>query len=78
MLVKTFENGNRLHMIHSGMLALCPMLKRPHTSGVFFLTGIVVFSGSCYAAALTRDRTMGRLAPFGGTSLIIGWLTLVL
>eukprot|EP00322_Chrysochromulina_rotalis_P004893 CAMPEP_0115828690 /NCGR_PEP_ID=MMETSP0287-20121206/704_1 /TAXON_ID=412157 /ORGANISM="Chrysochromulina rotalis, Strain UIO044" /LENGTH=111 /DNA_ID=CAMNT_0003281915 /DNA_START=20 /DNA_END=355 /DNA_ORIENTATION=- len=77
-LQKTFENGNRLHMIHSVMLAMCPLLKRPHLSGSLFALGIGVFSGSCYTAVFTQDRTMGRFAPVGGTALIFGWLTLVL
>ena len=75
---KTFDNGNRLHMIHSGMLALCPLLKRPHLSGTLFLAGITIFSGSCYAAVATEERRNGRFAPVGGACLIFGWLTLVL
>ena len=67
-----------LQMLHSIMLAICPLLKRPHLSGVFFLTGTAVFSGSCYAAVFTKDRANGRFAPIGGTALIVGWLTLVL
>lgn len=74
----TFENGVRLHMLHSAMLAMCPLLPRPALSGVLFATGITVFSGSCYAAVLTKDRANGRFAPIGGTALIFGWLTLVL
>ena len=74
----TFENGVRLHMILSGMLALCPLLPRPALSGMLFATGISVFSGSCYAAVLTKDRANGRLAPIGGTALIFGWLSLIL
>ena len=61
-LQRTFENGNRLHMIHSGMLALCPLLKRPHLSGSFFLCGVSIFSGSCYYAVASQDRSNGRYA----------------
>ena len=74
---KTFENGNRMHMQHSILLALCPLLKRPHTTGLLLLGGITIFSGSCYAAVFTRDRNNGRLAPYGGSMLILGWLSLV-
>jgi uncharacterized membrane protein YgdD (TMEM256/DUF423 family) len=77
-LQKSFENGQRLHMLHSVMLAMCPMLPRPHLSGCLFLGGIAVFSGSCYAAALTGDRANGRFAPIGGSTLIAAWLSLVL
>ena len=74
----TFENGVRLHMVHSTMLALCPFLPRPALSGALFLGGISIFSGSCYAAVLTKDRTNGRFAPVGGTLLIFGWASLML
>lgn len=78
-LLRTYESGNRLHMIHSAMLAVCasPLLKRPHLSGGLFLAGTVGFAGSCYAAALTGDRANGRFAPYGGGLLILGWLSLV-
>ena len=78
VLQKTYDNGNKLHMVHSVMLALCPLLKRPHLSGSLFLGGTLIFSGSCYAAALSKDRENGRLAPIGGTTLILAWLSLVL
>lgn len=38
--------------------------------------GILLFSGSCYAAALTGNRSNGKLAPFGGFSFIFAWLAL--
>ena len=75
---KTFENGSRLHMIHSVMLAMCPMFKRPHLTGSLFLGGTAILSGSCYYAALTQNRENGRLAPIGGTTLMLAWLSLLL
>ena len=40
--------------------------------------GTLGFSGSCYAAALSGDRANGRFAPYGGGTLIVAWLTLLL
>ena len=77
-LLKSYENGQRLHMVHSVMLAICPLLARPHLTGCLFLGGTVVFSGSCYAAALTGNRENGKFAPLGGSTLIIAWLTMAL
>ena len=77
-LKKAFDNGNRMHLVHSVMLAVCPTLKRPMASGALFFTGTAIFSGSCYAAALSGDRANGKLAPIGGSTLILGWLSLVL
>ena len=76
---KAFENGNRMHLVHSVMLAVAPILKprAPRVSGALFAAGIAIFSGSCYAAALTGVRENGRLAPVGGSTLILAWLSLV-
>ncbi len=38
--------------------------------------GIVLFSGSLYALALTGVRGFGRDTPFGGVALLAGWATL--
>jgi uncharacterized membrane protein YgdD (TMEM256/DUF423 family) len=40
------------------------------------LAGIVLFSGSLYALALGAPKGLGALAPFGGISLMLGWLAL--
>ena len=64
--------------MHSVVLCVCPLLRRPHVSGALFSLGIVGFSGSCYAAALTQDRNNGQLAPVGGGILMLAWLSLLL
>lgn len=76
---KAFENGNRMHLVHSVMVAVAPILKprAPLVSGTLFAAGIAIFSGSCYAAALTGARENGRFAPVGGSTLILAWLSLV-
>ena len=78
----TYANGNKLHMIHSAALMAgagsVSALRFPKTTLALFAGGITVFSGSCYAAALTGDRANGKLAPLGGTTLILAWLSLAL
>jgi uncharacterized membrane protein YgdD (TMEM256/DUF423 family) len=83
---KSYNNGNKLHMIHStvllglalGVAGDSKVLKRPKLTTALFASGILLFSGSCYLAALTGNRKNGRFAPIGGTALILGWLSLVL
>lgn len=41
-----------------------------------FVGGIVLFSGSLACAALLSTTT--RMAPFGGTLMIVGWLLLAI
>jgi uncharacterized membrane protein YgdD (TMEM256/DUF423 family) len=38
--------------------------------------GIILFSGSLYALALSGARWLGTLTPFGGAAFIAAWVTL--
>ena len=74
---KAFENGNRMHLVHSVMLAVAPILKprAPRVSGTLFAAGIAIFSGSCYAAALTgvRERTAAWRLSVAPRSFSLGY-----
>jgi uncharacterized membrane protein YgdD (TMEM256/DUF423 family) len=41
-------------------------------AGWLFAAGIVLFSGSLYALAVTHNRAWGAVTPFGGTCLLLG------
>lgn len=45
-------------------------------AGGCFAAGMVLFSGSLYALALTGWRPVAMLAPLGGLALMAGWLAL--
>ena len=45
-------------------------------AGWFFFAGILLFSGSLYALALTGTTILGAITPFGGLCFLIGWATL--
>jgi uncharacterized membrane protein YgdD (TMEM256/DUF423 family) len=45
-------------------------------AGGLLFGGVVLFSGSLYALALTGARSQGAVTPVGGLALILGWLTL--
>ena len=51
----------------------------PHVfaAGWLFAGGIVLFSGSLYALAVTHNRAWGAVTPFGGTCLLLGWAMLL-
>ena len=36
--------------------------------------GAMIFSGSLYLMALTDQRWLGAVTPFGGIAMILGWL----
>jgi uncharacterized membrane protein YgdD (TMEM256/DUF423 family) len=40
--------------------------------------GVLIFSGSLYALALSNVRVLGAITPLGGVCLLAGWLALAL
>ena len=50
--------------------------KRARFAPAFFLSGVVLFSGSLYALALGAPRWVGAITPFGGLCFLTGWLVL--
>ncbi|MBM9499563.1 DUF423 domain-containing protein [Leptospira sp. 201903071] len=74
-----YETGNRYHLIHSIpplILALSGYLqisKAALISAVFFLGGILVFSGSLYILAITGIRILGAVTPIGGICFLLAW-----
>jgi uncharacterized membrane protein YgdD (TMEM256/DUF423 family) len=41
------------------------------------LTGMAIFSGSCYGYAFTNMQDLRRVTPFGGVLLILAWLSMI-
>jgi uncharacterized membrane protein YgdD (TMEM256/DUF423 family) len=62
------------HFIHAVMLCVLAN-QRPVSPGPWwsFLIGILIFSGSLYVLAVTNQRWLGAITPFGGISFLIGW-----
>lgn len=46
---------------------------RARFAPAFFLSGVVLFSGSLYAMALGGPRWLGAVTPLGGLCFLIGW-----
>lgn len=46
---------------------------RARHAPAFFLSGVVIFSGSLYAMALGGPRWLGAVTPIGGVLFLIGW-----
>jgi uncharacterized membrane protein YgdD (TMEM256/DUF423 family) len=42
------------------------------------VTGMVVFSGTCYIYALTERKQVIQFTPYGGMVLILAWLAMFL
>jgi len=80
--MKIWQTGVQYHLIHAVGLVLTGLLAAYHTgpgirtAGKLMAVGIVIFSGSLYALALTRQPYLGAITPIGGVSMIAGWLLL--
>ena len=46
-------------------------------SGWLMLAGIVLFSGSLYALALSGERWLGAITPIGGVAFLVAWALFV-
>jgi len=56
--------------------AAVPSARARLVSGAGICLGAAGFSGSNYAVAFYEDRSLAKLGPYGGMSLIGGWLAL--
>jgi uncharacterized membrane protein YgdD (TMEM256/DUF423 family) len=82
-LLSAWQTGVQYHGWHALALALVGVLlqqspDRPGLAlaGWCFIAGVVLFSGSLYALALTGVRGLGAITPFGGVAFLAGWATL--
>ena len=82
-LLHAFETGVTYQLTHSlalfGVFILMQMWGTKtalQIAGYGFIIGILLFSGSLYALALTGVKWFGPVTPIGGLALIAGWAAL--
>jgi uncharacterized membrane protein YgdD (TMEM256/DUF423 family) len=81
-LQAVFETAARYQMVHAlALLAVALLAARApsgaaRAAGWLFAAGIVVFSGSLYALALSGVRVLGAITPIGGVCFLAGWIAL--
>ncbi len=79
-----YEKAVFYHFIHGIGILLVSLLARTgvlsasgaERAGWLLALGIVLFSGSLYALAISGVRVLGAVTPFGGVAFIIGWVFL--
>jgi uncharacterized membrane protein YgdD (TMEM256/DUF423 family) len=79
--LEVFETGARYHMYHALALIAAGAVasagvRGARIAGWIFQAGIVLFSGSLYAIALTGVTGLGAITPLGGLAFLAGWLWL--
>ena len=73
-----YQLAHALALVVVGLVAQRRASKAIEVSGAAFALGIVLFSGSLYALALSGMRALGAVTPVGGLLLLAGWVALAL
>jgi uncharacterized membrane protein YgdD (TMEM256/DUF423 family) len=83
-MLAVFETGVRYQMYHALAILFVALAAARldgwlvRTAGWLFTAGIVLFSGSLYAMALTGVRALGAVTPIGGLAFLAGWALLAI
>lgn len=78
-----WQTGVQYQMYHAlallavGLLYQTQVSKALKLSGLAFILGSFLFSGSLYALALDAPKALGVITPLGGLSFLVGWAALV-
>ena len=77
-LLETYKTGVFYHLLHVVVLLVISLntkynLRLPY---YFILCGIIFFSFSLYIYTLFGIKFFAIITPFGGVSLILGWITI--
>lgn len=72
-----YQGFHALALLATGLLLLHhPQSRLLRWAGSFFFGGIMLFSGSLCALALSDARSWGAVTPFGGAAFLLGWALL--
>jgi uncharacterized membrane protein YgdD (TMEM256/DUF423 family) len=83
-MLAVFETGVRYQMYHAlALVAVASLSDRlggrlVTASGLLFVGGIVLFSGSLYLLAVTGATVLGAITPIGGVAFLAGWACLAI
>lgn len=82
-MVAVFQTGVQFQFYHALALMLVALIAAHIQSslvvfsGYLMIAGVVCFSGSLYALALTGIKLFGPVTPLGGLCFIASWLLLL-
>lgn len=82
---QVYQTGVEYHFYHALALLLLGAIsyhisdsKWIKWSGIAFITGIIIFSGSLYLLTLIDLGRLGMITPLGGVAFITGWIFLAI
>jgi uncharacterized membrane protein YgdD (TMEM256/DUF423 family) len=71
-----YQMSHALALVLFGLWTLAQQgANASQVPGYCFALGVLIFSGTLYALALTDIRWLGAITPIGGTFFLAGWLT---
>ncbi len=81
-LMNAYQTGALYHLVHAVALLALGLYARAASVNVnvpaaLMCAGIVVFSGSLYALAITGIGRFGMVTPIGGVCFLAGWVALL-
>jgi uncharacterized membrane protein YgdD (TMEM256/DUF423 family) len=83
-LLAVWKTGVEYQFYHALALLAVGLLARGavntgalNLAGLCFAAGVLLFSGSLYALALSGVRVLGAVTPIGGVLFLAGWLCLL-
>ncbi|MES2491306.1 MAG: DUF423 domain-containing protein [Pseudomonadota bacterium] len=81
-MLAVWRTAVEYHFYHALALILLGIIARQTPSaalnagGACFAIGVLIFSGSLYALALSDIRILGAVTPLGGLLFLAGWILL--
>lgn len=82
--LSVYETAVRYQSMHALVLLIVGIIQRwiqskwLHRSVLFFVIGVIIFSGSLYILSITNIGFLGAITPLGGLLLILGWVFLII
>lgn len=79
-MMQIYKTGVEYHFYHALGLLFIGILSISMPSGylkwsaILLSAGIILFSGSLYALAISGIKVLGAITPIGGLSFIAGWI----
>ncbi len=83
-ILEVFETGAQYQMYHSialifvGLSSMYVRSTALTVAGTSFVIGILHFSGSLFALALSGVTRLGMITPIGGVAFLVGWSALAI
>jgi len=76
-----FQTGVQYQIFHGFALIITGILHKIlninlNMAGYFFISGIIIFSGTLFLISIYKYSFLGAITPIGGVLFIIGWIFL--